>query len=338
MDYRKYTDLDFASDDYFVRWVRFPDEHNNHFWEQYIKDHPHKEEEIKRAKRLLLSINTRPAEWDEQRQISLKEKVMKNVHVENRTSNIKTIKLRNKMGLFRVAAVLCCLVIGALLTAHFYFTDNVVYYTAENETREVLLPDGSVVKMNNNTKLSYKKNWWSSKRNTFLEGEAFFKVKHDEHSLFTVHYGELHARVLGTSFNIKAYKGLEEARVTVVTGKVEVGQGDKSFGLITPNKEVVYNNQEKINVTRQVDAKKISEWNNAEVNLFDVPFSELIFTLQQVYHVKIDYPVDILKNTLTTIHFQKSDELAEVLKVIQTIHHLKYSFKGKNEIVFVKDN
>lgn len=336
MDYRYYTDLDFASDDYFVRWVRFPDEHSNHFWTQWLKDHPHKEKEINRAKRLLLSINTKPAEWDAQRQIDLKQKVMENVQNEKRTNEVKTIKLQNKTRLLRIAAVLVC-VIGAAI-AHFYYTDDVVYYAAENETKEVLLPDGSIVKMNNNTRLSYKKNWWSSKRDAFLEGEAFFKVKHDDHSLFTVHYGELHAKVLGTSFNVRAYKGLEEARVTVLTGKVEVGQGDKSFGLITPNKEVVYNKEEKVNVTREVDAKKISEWNNVEVNLFDVPFSELIFTLEQVYHINIDYPTDMLKNTLTTIHFQKSDELTDVLKVIKTIHHLKYSFKGKKELLLTKDN
>ncbi|WAC40389.1 FecR family protein [Pedobacter sp. SL55] len=331
MDYRDYKTLDFATDDYFITWVKTPDEQNNDFWNSFLKENEHKAAEVKQAKRLILAMNTKPITWDLNRQAMLKKRVMANVNAQTNRSNfsLKRTILRR----VAIVASACTAVAACFLISIPVFSEQATFKTGKNQTKEIVLPDGSSVVMNANTSLSYQRNWWSSKRNTELNGEAFFKVKHDDHSVFTVHYGKLYAKVLGTSFNIKAYNDLSEARVTVISGKVEVGDMNGKFDLITPNKENIYQKKTDKHLTRLVDAQKVANWSSNEINLFDVPFSEMIFTLENLYNVKIDCPQSILDAAdHTTIHFKKTDKIENALGIICLIHNLDYKINKPNHI------
>ncbi|RZL34422.1 MAG: FecR family protein [Pedobacter sp.] len=330
MDYRDYKTLDFATDDYFITWVKTPDEQNNTFWNDFLKENEHKIEEVKQAKRLILAMNTRPITWELNRQTALKNRVMVNVTAQvNHSSFLKKLLFKK----VAVAASACATLAACFLLSIPVFSEQATFKTGKNQTREIKLPDGSTVLMNANTNLSYQRNWWSSKRNASLNGEAFFKVKHDKNSVFTVHYGKLYAKVLGTSFNIKAYDDLTEARITVITGKVEVGDTEGKFDLITPNKENIYKKKTDQHITRVVDAQKVAGWNSNEINLFDVPFSEMIFTLENLYNVKINYPKSISEEANnTTIHFKKTDKIENALGIICLIHNLEYQYSQKGVI------
>ena len=87
------------------------------------------------------------------------------------------------------------------------------------------LSDGSQVILNSGSELKYLKNFEKDKRAIFLKGEVFFSVTKDASRPFIVHTLETTTTALGTSFNVRAYKG-ESIDVSLLTGKVAVNKED----------------------------------------------------------------------------------------------------------------
>lgn len=87
------------------------------------------------------------------------------------------------------------------------------------------LPDGSKVKLNAQSTLTYPATFTDTSRVLRLEGEAFFEVAEDQQRPFTVIAQGVATTALGTSFNIKAYSD-ETALISLLSGKVQVELAD----------------------------------------------------------------------------------------------------------------
>lgn len=83
------------------------------------------------------------------------------------------------------------------------------------------LPDGSKIALNTHTKITYPKKFTKNERRVKLEGEAFFKVEPNKEKPFIIETETGFIQVLGTSFNVKAYKN-SELEVIVTEGLVKV--------------------------------------------------------------------------------------------------------------------
>ena len=86
----------------------------------------------------------------------------------------------------------------------------------------VSLSDGTRVWLNANTELEFPVNFVKERRVVRLKGEAYFEVARDERRPFIVETAGMRTRVLGTSFNIKAYDDERDERATLLQGSVEV--------------------------------------------------------------------------------------------------------------------
>jgi transmembrane sensor len=91
------------------------------------------------------------------------------------------------------------------------------------------LPDGSNIVLNLNTKLHYPHKFSQPQRQVTLKGEAFFEVAHNAQKPFVINAGQAQVKVLGTSFNVKAYPGAD-IEVTIATGKVLLYKVDTLTG------------------------------------------------------------------------------------------------------------
>lgn len=108
-------------------------------------------------------------------------------------------------------------------------------------TRSFLqLPDGSKLWLNAGSKVKYIEGFAGGRVLT-LTGEAFFDVRHDPAHPFIIHTGKLDIRVLGTSFNLKAYPNDSTVETTLIDGKVEIDFQDKGRESIVlkPREKVV---------------------------------------------------------------------------------------------------
>ncbi len=109
---------------------------------------------------------------------------------------------------------------------------------------KLVLPDGTQVWLNSNSKLKYSNEFNTESREVGLEGEAYFDVAKDIQRPFTVHTSSLDIKVLGTSFTIKSYPQDETIEATLLNGAIEVSRKDNpntARVILKPNEKLVFN-------------------------------------------------------------------------------------------------
>ncbi|HEV2482345.1 MAG TPA: FecR domain-containing protein, partial [Puia sp.] len=107
----------------------------------------------------------------------------------------------------------------------------------------LLLPDGTRVWLNSNSKLGYDKEFNSGNREVALEGEAFFEVTKNAELPFIVHAATLDIQVLGTSFTVKSYPQDATVEATLLKGTIEVrrkGSPNTAEVILKPNEKLVF--------------------------------------------------------------------------------------------------
>ena len=92
----------------------------------------------------------------------------------------------------------------------------------QSPRKKVTLPDGSSVWLNAGSKLEYPEQFSNNERVVKLEGEAFFDITKDAHRPFMVRTTGFSVRVLGTSFDVRAYPNEDSAVTSLVHGAIEI--------------------------------------------------------------------------------------------------------------------
>jgi len=179
----------------------------------------------------------------------VQETVAEKSSIENSVSTNKNIVFRKTW--FWLSAACISLV---LLFFGRYYIDNLLYQekvvtevpeinwqtkTVPNGQKlSLTLWDGTVVKVNSGSTISFPEEFSDSLREVHLEGEAFFEVNRDILRPFIIKSGNVETVVLGTSFNVNAYPNQEQIKVAVAEGKVKVvgsneANGEESEVIIT---------------------------------------------------------------------------------------------------------
>jgi transmembrane sensor len=109
---------------------------------------------------------------------------------------------------------------------------------------KVVLPDGSQVWLNSESRLVYGRSFNDSLREVELEGEAYFDVVRDHKKPFVVHTSGIDIRVLGTAFNVKSYSAEPTIETTLVHGMIEIvrkNQPGAPRKILHPHQKDVFN-------------------------------------------------------------------------------------------------
>jgi transmembrane sensor len=199
--------------------------------------------------------------------------------------------------------------------------------------RKVTLADGSEVSLKPNSEIRMAKSFDGNSREVYLIGEAFFKVKRDVSRPFLVYTNEVVTRVLGTSFNIKAYQNEKEITVAVKTGKVSVyAQGKEKEKasihevILTPNQKIVYNRDNE-KVTKQLVEEPeviVPDAPSMKMVYDGVPVAQIFEALKKNYGVEIAYDDEVLAGCVLTTSM--TDEgLYERIEVICKAINAEYT-------------
>lgn len=121
---------------------------------------------------------------------------------------------------------------------------------------QLTLSDGTRVWLNAETELKYPVTFTGEVREVVLEGEAYFEVAKNSARPFVVKSEKLEIKVLGTSFNVKAYPQ-ETQQATLVEGKVKINAGSHSREL-QPGEQLNYLAGEP--EVRKVDVRAYVAW------------------------------------------------------------------------------
>lgn len=229
--------------------------------------------------------------------------------------------------LMRIAAIL--LVASLLTVAGYEIITNrasqnaMVELVASSEAvKTYTLPDGSRVSLNSDTRFKYPKTFGKDTREVTIEGEAFFEVQPDPTKPFIIHAGEAQIKVLGTSFNVRAYSDAKLMEVIVKTGKVQVSYQKTANPQYN---ELILNPGDKGTLVKESNAllKSINEdpnfiaWKTHDLIFKAASLDEVITNLENVYKVKIRLENPELGRQLLTAHFNNYS-LEFILEVIET--------------------
>lgn len=199
--------------------------------------------------------------------------------------------------------------------------------SGQGKTKKLVLEDGTEIWLNAGSKLSYPEHFAKQSRAVLLEGEAFFKVSHDPARPFTVSMGKLSAKVLGTSFNIAAYPTGDKIRISVATGRVGVGDGEKGLDTLTQDKRLVF---EKATGKFKVDdypASFVNAWRDGTIRLEGASFSELAAIIKNNFGYELRTGNRSLHQISFNTTFHKNDKIENVMDVISIIPDARYRIR-----------
>ena len=161
------------------------------------------------------------------------------------------------------------------------------------------LPDGTNVVLNSASQLSYLNNFGENGRRVQLNGEAYFKVAHDEKCAFIVQVGDLEVKVLGTSFNVSAYEDAKDVTVVLLEGKVGV-YAQKISHIMKPGDKIEYNKATHKITATQVHPSDYIEWTKGNIYFEKESLENIMKTLSRIYDVEIRFDSNKLPNEYFT--------------------------------------
>ncbi|TKC08084.1 DUF4974 domain-containing protein [Pedobacter polaris] len=205
--------------------------------------------------------------------------------------------------------------------------------TKVGEMKTITLTDGSKITLNTQSRLQYPTNFNDQTREVYLVGEAFFDIAHNTKKPFKVHTERLNVQVLGTSFNISAYKEDKEIAVAVATGMVGVTSKNDSKGtayLLLPGEELIYHNAGgTINKSKR-EIADIGSWDRGKFVFENETLANITRRLQRHYQVKFFFKNTSISQkqiSLTT----SNQNISIVMKAMSIAGGFHYSING-NEI------
>ena len=231
----------------------------------------------------------------------------------------------------QIAAVLTICILGFWGYNQFYkhkYTEIVSLNKVSSET----LPDGTILTLNKNAKISYMTNFKHNRKLKMEIGEVFFEVKKDSEHPFMIDIDKVSVEVLGTSFNIKKHQDFTQ--INVETGVVKVSLSGNDVTLFKGEQLIIKNGANQLLKEKYTDQL----YNYYRTKLFktnNIKLAELVITLNQAYGSNIS--LDERSKELTISTTLKMDSLEENIQIICETLNLSSSGNGNNILLSYKD-
>lgn len=197
---------------------------------------------------------------------------------------------------------------------------------------QLILADGTRVWLNAETELKYPVAFTGEVREVMLEGEAYFEVAKNVSRPFVVKAGQLDIKVLGTSFNVKAYPS-ETQQATLVQGKVEV-RAENYFRELQPGEQLNYSSEGP--EIRKVDVKAYTSWKDQRFVFNDDLLEEVIHKIGRWYDVEFILRNPEVREIRFTGNLPKYRELEQVLNKLELTTHIRFVQDGRVIEVFAE--
>lgn len=229
--------------------------------------------------------------------------------------------------LSRAAAVLIFTIGIGFVAYKLYFNDNstnnnhiIFESNQEQKNTAVTLADGTTVWISANSKIRYPETFNDNVREVFLEGMAFFDVISNPDKPFIIHTPESTTEVLGTAFNLRAYRHDDKVTLTVVSGTVSLSGTDEDQKplLITKDEKGILSKKTNMLSKEPNDDLNFMAWRTGKIQFKEAVLEDAILQLNQHYGMNIVLNTPTPQKCLLTATFDNQSP-EEVLDVIETI-------------------
>ncbi len=217
----------------------------------------------------------------------------------------------------------------------------------------LVLPDGTKIMVNAGSKLRIPQEDPSGKREIWLDGEAFFQVTKDPSNPFYVHTPNIQVKVLGTTFNVRAYEDEHLVETTLIEGKVNLTnlyKADEEIDLAPNHKAILVLDKDvklssaigrefgedlrvgKLMVSNAIDPISAISWTQGKLVFKEEQFEFIAEQLERFYGVKIEIEDESLKYNKYTGTI-KNISLEQTLKALQVISDFNFVINDEDVII-----
>ena len=201
-----------------------------------------------------------------------------------------------------------------------------VVSTPAATTTLVTLSDGTKVMLNANSTLEYPASFDDAEvREVRLKGEAHFEVTKNPHRPFVVKAGEMQTQVLGTIFDVKAYRK-DAPKVTLMQGKVKVSNADTEVEM-RPGQTATLQ-ADKIVVSKA--SSSASDWLEGDFDMDQVTLAEAMSDIGAWYNKTVVFQSQANMDKLIHFRFSRRASLQEIITALNEMGVAKVRIeKGK---------
>lgn len=198
-------------------------------------------------------------------------------------------------------------------------------------TTLLTLADGTKVTLNANSTLEYPQSFAdASERKVRLRGEAHFEVTKNPHRPFIVEAGDMQTKVLGTVFDVKAYRA-DCPKVTLLEGKVKVSNQDTSVD-IAPGQTATLRSAQII-ISKSPSDEATTSWLHGDFDMDQVSLADAMSDIGAWYNKTILFKSKANMNKQIHFRFSRKARLAEVLTAINELGVARIEMKEGKIIV-----
>lgn len=329
---------DLLNDASFKSWANGESDTSAPFWENWVKQHPRRRELADKAIAILKGIPFQlkaskldaavvQDEWEKLRSKTIK-------HSSGIRPGSERQRLRVRSRRFGIAAGFALLILSGFLLEYLVWNPLVKYQTPFGQQLTISLPDSTMVKLNANSLLTYRKR---KPRKIWLDGEAFFKVKKKPVSgaKFQVLTNDLTIEVLGTAFNVIEKQDKTEVVLEEGSVKLNLNREFEKELLMEPGDQVTFSTQTKEKVERrQVQPEKASSWKDGVIEFEDVVLTEIMERVEAIYGWTAVYYDESLQSRKISLGLP-SDDLESAITILSKSMGMKIEKVQSDENVLL---
>ncbi len=199
---------------------------------------------------------------------------------------------------------------------------------------QLILEDGTKVWLNAGSRMAFPTKFRGKVREVFLEGEAYFEVTHDNSKPFIVKTSDIAIKVLGTRFNLSAYKSEIITETVLIEGKVSISEQSvvgflKSETILAPNQKASYNhNDRSISVKNDPDAATAFAWTEGLFRFSQQNLSDVLNKIHRYYNVQFIFDREFPSTDLITGKLDLKETVEQVMVALSDVADIKYRING----------
>ena len=242
-----------------------------------------------------------------------------------KTGNIKPLLKSRFIYLVSYAAAAIIAFIG--IWYFLFYNTRFELKASRGQQNEYNLPDGSLVSMDAESKISFRKKDFIKKRKVSFEGEAFFNIK--KGNKFSINTPNAEIQILGTSFNVFARDSI--FKVSCFTGKIKVVSGDKTVFIIPGESAAIV--EKRLRKFAEKDINTVTNWRNGEFYFENTSLSLIFREIERQFNVTFVVP-NIEKKFFTGSFTNKN--LIDALDITCIPMGLTYEI-GSNSKILIRE-
>ena len=196
----------------------------------------------------------------------------------------------------------------------------------------LVLSDGTKVWLNAETRLKYPVRFQGNERRVFLTGEAYFEVKPDQRMPFIVETEKSSVLVLGTSFNVRAYRDETFAYTTLIQGSVQLSAGNSSV-VLKPDEQGVVDAATGQISKHVVDGALYAAWKEGRFVFENQTLEEIMRTLGRWYDVEVFYANEQVKEAMFNGNLKRYDDFNQIVKMLEMTGVAHFKIQGNTIVV-----